>query len=142
METLYAISIRQPWIDMILRGEKSIEIRNWEVRRRGLIALHSSWRIDFSAAHFFGYQEPWRLPRGRVLGVAEISEVVSLDGGRWRELLEQHRQPLPYFDGTYGVTLRDVRALKRPVAHPGKLYFFPLSESAGRRVREGAGLSV
>lgn len=141
MDLLFAMSIRQPWIDMILRGEKSIEIRNWEIKRRGLVALHAPLQIDFDAAFYFGYHRPWLLSRGKVLGVASIAEVFALDDERWQALLERHRVVHPFVQGSYGAELRDVRALSRPIVHPGRLYFFPLSERVASRVRKDTGLN-
>ncbi len=134
MEPLVALSIRQPWIDMIVRGVKTMEIRNWTVKRRGLIALHAPRRIDFSAAYFYGYKQPWTLPRGKLIALAEITDVVELDNESWVDLVQRHRQPLPMVDGAYGVLLENVRLLERPVDCRGKQMFFPLTGNILERV--------
>jgi ASCH domain-containing protein len=134
MELLFALSIRQPWLDMILRGVKSMEVRTWEIRRKGLIALHSPWMIDFGAAYFYGYQEPWKLPRGRIVGTAEVTDVLQLDESSWRECLQLHRQPVPMMSGAFGITLRDVRILPKPLPYRGRQMLFPLDEQASNHV--------
>jgi hypothetical protein len=134
MEPLVALSIRQPWIDMIVRGVKTMEIRNWTVKRRGLIALHAPRRIDFSAAYFYGYKQPWTLPRGKVIALAEITDVVELDNESWVDLVQRHRQPLPMVDGAYGVLLDNVKLLERPVDCRGKQMFFPITGNILERV--------
>jgi len=134
MEPLVALSIRQPWIDMIVRGVKTIEIRNWMVKRRGLIALHAPRRIDFGAAYFYGYKQPWTLPRGKLIALAEITDVVELDNESWVDLVQRHRQPLPMVDGAYGVLLDNVKLLERPVDCRGKQMFFPLTGNILERV--------
>jgi hypothetical protein len=125
---VYALSIQQPWLDMILRREKRLELRNWEMRSGVTIALHAAKKIDFGAAYLFGYEEPWRLPRREVLGVATVSEVVPLTRQLWDQFLEHHRQPMPWRYGTYGLFLEEVRRLREPIAYLwGKPKIFPLS---------------
>jgi hypothetical protein len=131
---LFGLSIQQPWVDMITRGVKSVEIRSWEVRRRGLIALHAPWSIDFGAAYFYGYDSPWALARGKIVAVAEIAQVFPLNERTWRESLALHRQPLPLVEGSFGVVLEGVRPLGRPVACRGRQMFFPLPREVSERV--------
>jgi hypothetical protein len=119
---------------MIVRGVKTMEIRNWTVKRRGLIALHAPRRIDFSAAYFYGYKQPWTLPRGKLIALAEITDVVELDNESWVDLVQRHRQPLPMVDGAYGVLLDNVKLLERPVDCRGKQMFFPLTGNILERV--------
>jgi hypothetical protein len=135
METLYGLSIRQPWLDMFVRGVKTMDIRTWQVKRRGVVALHAPRRIDFSAAYFYGYERPWELPRAKIIAVADIEEVIALDSYSWDMFLQQHRQPLPMADGAYGVTLANVRVLKVPVACRGRQMLFPIAENIAHRVR-------
>ena len=37
-----AISIRQPWLELIIRGEKTLEIRSWRTNIRGDVLLCAS----------------------------------------------------------------------------------------------------
>jgi hypothetical protein len=79
----YALSIRQPWIDLILRGLKTIEVRDWNVARRGPILLHASQTIDWQAIDLFGYSDPWALPRGRIVGCATIEDAFECTHDSW-----------------------------------------------------------
>ena len=142
MEPLVALSIRQPWMDLIIRGVKTMEIRSWRVQRRGLIALHAPRRIDFSAAYFYGYKNPWTMLRGKIIAVAEIVEVINLDTQSWIEFVSMHRQPLPLLEGSYGVLLKNVRPLENPVVCRGRQMLFPLAEDVAARVRKQAGLTT
>jgi hypothetical protein len=136
METLFAISIQQPWIDMILNGAKTLELRTMNVRRRGTIVLHAPWRIDFSAAYLFGYREPWKLPRGQVLAVAEIERVDLLEEEAFLDRLAEHRQPIPIGGGVFGIHLSNVRVLHTGVRCRGRQQLFPLPESVAERVAQ------
>ena len=137
MDRLLAISIRQPWLDMIIRGFKIIELRSWEMRERGTIALHAPKRIDFGAAYLYGYAQPWLLPTGQIIALADVVDVVSLDRVSWCEKVIEHRQPVPAGEA-YGIKLGNVRILKRPVAHRGHQMMFPLYEDVVARVRKVA----
>lgn len=37
-----ALSIRQPWATLILRGGKDIENRVWRTKQRGTVLIHAS----------------------------------------------------------------------------------------------------
>ncbi|MDT4897397.1 MAG: hypothetical protein QOH25_2474 [Acidobacteriota bacterium] len=134
METLYGLSIRQPWLDMIVRGVKTMEIRGWTTKHRGIIALHAPWRIAFETAYFYGYESPWMLPRGKIVAVAEIADILELNSDSSQAFLEQHRLPLPVGDGAYGFLLSSVRLLEQPVACRGRLGLFQLPEKVAMHV--------
>lgn len=129
-------SIRQPWIDLILRGIKTIEVRDWKVTRIGRVLLHSSLTIDWQAIELFGYSDPWSLPRGRLVGYAEIKETLGFTTESWHEHAQEHLVIRPLRDGDYGSYLQNVRAFKKPIACPGKLFFFPIPPDVMERVRE------
>ena len=118
-----------------------MEIRSFDVRARGLVALHAPWKIDFAAAYFYGYKEPWQLPRHRVVALAEITDVLDLDEQTWMSTLEQHRQPLPFSGGMYGARLENVRILERPIACNGHPKLFRLPASVTSRVLAAVGAS-
>lgn len=134
MEPLLALSIRQPWLDMILKGAKTLELRSWNLSLRGQVALHAPQRIDFVTAYFYGYREPWVFPRGKVVALAHIAAVWELDEKGWTSALPAHRQPLPYSGGAYAVQLTDVQRLRRPIACRGRQKLFPLPDSIASRV--------
>jgi hypothetical protein len=134
MQTLFALSIRQPWLDMVLKGFKSVEVRSWAIPVYTTIALHASQRVDFDIAYFYGYEAPWSLPRGGLLALAEIEEVRLYDEETWMSELFYHRQPLPFRGGSYGIRLTRVRLLKRPVMFRGSPMLFPLPEDIASKV--------
>lgn len=130
----YALSIRQPWIDLILRGEKTIEVRDWEVTRRGPILLHASRTIDWQAIKLFGYEDPWTLPRGKIVGRAKIVDGISFNYESWLSTASKHLVIRPLTSGNYGAVLDNVRRFKKGVSCPGKLYFFPVAPEVLRKL--------
>ena len=60
--TVKALSVKQPWADMIMNGQKKIEIRTWRTRYRGDVIICSS-------------QSPKTERSGLALCIAEIYDV-------------------------------------------------------------------
>lgn len=51
-----ALSVRQPWADLIASGEKTLEIRSWRIDYRGpLLICASSKRLPKSMEYFGRY---------------------------------------------------------------------------------------
>jgi len=77
-KNVIALSIQQPWAELILRGLKTIEVRRVPARPRGQVYLYSSRR----PARFPGVQELMTrhgislaaLPLGQIVGRVEILE--------------------------------------------------------------------
>jgi ASCH domain len=132
-EQWFALSIRQPWIDLILKGLKSVEVRDWNVTRRGPILLHSSLTIDWTAVELFGYDRPWNLPRGKLVGHANISDSFEFTRELWLQTASRHLVIRPLGTGQYGAVLEKVLSFPSPVPCPGKLYFFPVPPNVAEK---------
>ncbi len=120
------ISIQQPWIDLILKGSKKMELRYLQnensIQYRGKIALHASLKIDYNPAFFFGYSEAWNLNRGAILGIADLTDIIIIDDNNQCDYLNHHLQYLPINGFLYGLKLENVRKIKHPIrfrGHPG-----------------------
>ena len=131
-----ALSIRQPWIDQIVRGLKTIEVREWPVERRGPFLIHAARALDWRAVELFGYQEPLALPRGGLIAYAEIADVIPLTPSRWSELLDQHRVLHARRLRQFGVRLVGVKPLDELIPFRGRRRFFAVDESSAPRLRE------
>lgn len=73
---LIALGVRQPWIELILRGEKTIEVRSQPTNLRGTIYLYASKKIADIPAAVMAISEYEldvdTLPTGRLLGTVDI----------------------------------------------------------------------
>ena len=69
-----ALSIKQPWAELILEGKKTIEIRSWKTKHRGYFIIHSSKRPDRYAMNFFGFSD---LPCGYIIGYAKLTDIIE-----------------------------------------------------------------
>jgi hypothetical protein len=65
--TIKALTIRQPWAELILRGRKPFELRTWRTKYRGPLVIHAAAKVDAWDARHFGLN-PENLV-GRVCGL-------------------------------------------------------------------------
>lgn len=75
---LLGLGIQQPWAELILRGIKTIEIRNVPVQPKGPIYLYTGQKLSpfpaaLAAAERY-HLDVESLPRGRVVGTVHILE--------------------------------------------------------------------
>ncbi len=139
-----ALTIKQPWAQLVMKGGKDIENREWPCHYRGHIAITASAKIDkaevFSACDFMKswipkfstrifMDEAMRHPVGCALGTVEIYGCVT-DSDR------------PWFQGRYGFLLRDPRPLATPIPIKGKLGLWELPEDIEQRVVAELGLHL
>src|SRR5687767_704551 len=66
-----ALSVRQPWAELILVGRKRYELRSWRTSHRGPILIHAGLRIETEAVAFAGLHEK-ALTTGALVGVVEL----------------------------------------------------------------------
>src|SRR5262245_47650072 len=132
-----AISIKQPWVDLIFRGLKDIEVREWRVERRGPVLVHASNTIDWKTVELLAYDHASELPRGGLVGIAEIVDVIEFDRRTWLDLMLRHRivHP-PVREPIYGVVLGEVIPFRKRISCRGRLMFFPVPTSVESQVRE------
>ena len=98
-----ALSIRQPWAEMIMKGQKTTEYRSINTNIRGRVYIYASLKLD-------GYANPDRYNVvGKIIGSVEIVD------SKWR-------------NGQYHWKLRNPRRLSKPFApkrHPQPVFFNP-----------------
>jgi hypothetical protein len=135
-----ALSIRQPFVELILRGQKTVEYRSRPTRiigerfylyasrtwalGSGLNGGTKAWSTDLAAPNADDAALPWmlelaeglrlfragELPTGLIVGTAQIVDVERRD------------------DGMYGWHLADVQRAahpRRPTGHPQPVWFRP-----------------
>lgn len=79
-----ALSIRQPWVHHILHNGKDVENRTWRSSYRGWLLLHAAKQSSAGAES--------EMPRGGIVGLAELEACVS-------------QSTSPWFCGPYGFQL-------------------------------------
>ena len=131
-----ALSIRQPWADLIVREEKTIEVRGWNVKHRGPILVHVSNTIDWKTAELLDYGHAFDLPRGAIVAVTEIIDVFEFTRESWLRCMPRHRVIHPPVQvPTYGVVLGPVITMNRNIPCRGKPLLFLVPQRVEARTR-------
>lgn len=106
-ETLRALSIQQPWVELILSGEKNLEYRSRRLREMGPLLLHASGTRR--PENFEGFDlNADALPYGALVGIVDLVGV----------------QDVPGEDGLYAWQLAHPRRFERPVPYSGAAGIF------------------
>lgn len=116
-----AISIRQPWAWAIIHAGKDVENRRWSTSFRGPVCIHASQGMtkreygEFEGMFALDWKipevpEPEDLPRGGIVGVAEITGCVNRSGSPW-------------FSGPWGFTIANAKPVEF-IPCKGALGFF------------------
>ena len=112
-----ALSIRQPWAWLIVRGIKDVENRTWRTGYRGPLLIHAAthpmtedaeaWLAEY--CHGLGIEGPhFPLVAGGIVGRAVVADCVRLEDlvhpsewaeGPWCWLLDD-AEPLPFLPWT------------------------------------------
>lgn len=98
-EKLKGLSLRQPWAELVIRGEKTVEYRSRPVNIRGRIYIYASLgRLhaddEADAAEEYGLDVDG-LPRGVVIGTVEITDCLDNGGEYEWQLSKPVRLPKP-----------------------------------------------
>jgi hypothetical protein len=103
--TMRALSIRQPWAELIVRGIKDVENRSWLTHHRGPLLIHASQtkptREDLDD---FGIENPMY---GAIIGVVDVVDCKLEISSEWHE---------PESQGWY---LQNPRMFENPIAFKG-----------------------
>jgi hypothetical protein len=84
-----AISIRQPWADLILQGRKTLELRSWKVSYRGTLAIHASQTVEREECQAFG-MDPDGVTAGALIGTVELTGIVELSAADYEARKDEH----------------------------------------------------
>jgi len=103
-----ALSLKQPFAELILIGRKKIELRKWNTKFRGEFYIHASLSCDKEAMREFGFSE---LPRGCIVGKARLVDVKKyLSEGEFDRDSELHLASSEW--GQYGFVLEGVERVR------------------------------
>src|SRR5579875_237489 len=121
-DNMTCLSLRQPWLELILNGQKTIEVRTWRSRYRGPLLLHASRSIDWDACVHFGIR-PDSLATGALLGSVELVDCVTFTRDTWQSLAPAHLNYRDFRPGLIGWFFRDPQRLE-PTPFRGQLGLF------------------
>jgi hypothetical protein len=123
----FALSVRQPWAELILLGRKTIEVRTWETPFRGPLVLHASRKQDPMA--FMLYPELNSCVFGAFVGTLCLVEIKPFTHESWSRLRSAHLVPGGMPGNAFAWHVTDARRLATPIFGPGRLGLFPAPDS-------------
>jgi len=102
-----ALSLKQPFAELILQGKKKIELRKWNTKFRGSFLIHSSKKPNEEAMKKFGFEN---LPCGFIVGKATLVNIKEYQNE------EEHRKDKKFHLannawGKFGFILKDVERI-------------------------------
>ena len=128
-----ALTIRQPFPELILRRRKPYEIRSWKTNYRGPLLIHSAARIKTDCAKESGLK-PDTLVTSAFVGVAVLSDVRPYTRAD-SKLLNQKRAIGGWSPGQFSWVLKKPIRFARPIKANGKLGLFTIPPSVARLVQ-------
>lgn len=130
-----ALTICQPYAELIARGDKPIENRTWATPYRGPLAIHAGksreWMTHMDDALYPG------MAFGAVIAVADLVACLHLNGQAWPGAY-RHLRDHEHANGPWCWILDNVRRLPSPIYARGAQGLWEW-ESAPRDLGEGAG---
>ena len=119
-----ALSLKQPWAELILQGKKTIELRRWNTNFRGEFYVHASGNIDEEQMGKYNLKD---LPRQALVGIATLVDVKNYkDEGEFLKDKNKHLA-LDIKWGKHGFILTNVQRIN-PIKFKGSLNFFEVSQ--------------
>lgn len=117
-----ALTIKQPWANLIIEGYKRYEFRSWRTKYRGKILIHAGLTLEKDMQkRFEEYNLDYKC--GYIIGEAEIVDCIKVDEKFNNEL--RNINPLVYGRSNhvenYAWKLENIKKYDRPIKCKGKL---------------------
>lgn len=115
-----ALSLKQPWAELVINGKKTIEMRKWNTKFRGDFLIHASKVPDDAAMKKFGFKE---LPLGKIIGKAKLIDIKKYESDEdFNKDKSKHLATKEF--GNYGFILKDIKKFKKSIPAKGSLNFW------------------
>ena len=119
-----ALSLKQPYAELILQGKKKIELRKWNTNFRGDFLIHASKIPDKEAMQKFGFKE---LPLGSIVGKANLINVKKYNDKQEHSKDKDLHLASDYW-GNYGFMLEKAERINPIIPAKGKLGFWNFTQ--------------
>lgn len=121
-----ALSVRQPWANLIVEGYKTMDLRTWSTTHRGPLAIYASLEVEKDACKLHGVDIK-TLTTGAVIGIVDLTDVIPLTKKSYEENQEKHLAGRNYREGMFGWVLKNPRPLDPPQVAKGRLHLFDVN---------------
>jgi hypothetical protein len=129
-QTIRALTIRQPFPELILRRRKPYEIRSWRTNYRGPLLIHSAAKVKTAFAKQSGLK-PETLPTSAFVGVAVLTDVRPYTRED-SQLLNARNAGGGWYPHLFSWVLKKPIRFARPIKANGKLGLFTVSPLVAR----------
>jgi len=129
-----ALSVRQPWADLIVDGVKDVENRTWKTNIRGRILIHAAKRVEHwvvpKVSMYLGVESSFDYHPvvGAIIGSVEIVDCWNKFLLRTSDVRHKNR----WFSGPFGFVMTNAERFRNPVSCPGRQGFFNVDLTALR----------
>jgi hypothetical protein len=130
--SIKALTIHQPFPELILRKRKHVEIRIWRTHYRGPLLIHAGMRMDSEFARELGLS-PEKLTTSAFVGLAVLSDVRPYTRAD-SKLLKEKRAGGGWSPNLFSWVLTKPRRLSAPIKAKGRLGLFGVSRAVERRI--------
>jgi hypothetical protein len=128
---LLALSVRQPWANLIVLGLKDIEIRTWATKYRGRLLIHAGMTFDRVAMWRFPMET---VPRGAIIGSVKLADILRFTRKTWKEEGDRHLDTGQFpLETAYAWILEDQRPFSEPIRYKGALKLFRVDSEPVRQ---------
>ncbi|MBU0461718.1 MAG: ASCH domain-containing protein [Nanoarchaeota archaeon] len=119
-----ALSIKQPFAELILLGKKKIELRVWNTSFRGEFYIQASF-VPYPGCENYMGVDVTKVPKGAIVGTARLVDVKEyLTKEEFMKDADKHcAAKYPFKRKLYGFVLENVKRVK-PIPCRGMLNFF------------------
>jgi hypothetical protein len=127
------ITLRQPWATLFVCGVKGPETRSWGTSYRGELGIHASatMKPDETALCYtppfqdaltkLGYLGPGHLPKGALLGTADLIDCIEMTAEYIASVPPEHRPFGFYAPGRFAWVARNFRRFDQVTPARGSL---------------------
>ncbi|WP_166822603.1 ASCH domain-containing protein [Thalassoroseus pseudoceratinae] len=79
-QTVRVLSIRQPYADLILSGDKPVENRTWQTKHRGRLYIHASrWHSKREQTEAMAAGHPGDGSTQAIIGYVDLTDITESD---------------------------------------------------------------
>jgi len=131
-----ALTLRQPWAELIVSGRRLFEIRTWKPEYKGWILIHAGRKLDIEACRRLSISCD-DLTLGAIVGKVYVDECVEFTPESWQRLRSEHLEWSDYQPGLNGWRLTGAIRFARPIPWSGSLGLFEVPDNAVPETNSG-----
>jgi hypothetical protein len=117
-----ALSVKQPWAELIVLGRKTIEVRSWLTDYRGPLLIHTGKNPAAEVIPLFPDVDATFL--GGFIGIVDLVGVEPFTQTSWSRLRSEHLVPGGMPKEVFGWRFAHARRLPTPIPGKGRLGLF------------------